>query len=240
MLVESLRADVTSNNLANANTAGFKKDFAIIKDYASRQIRRVHDGATEPEIGNMGAGAWLDTIATHHSGGIMRVTNNTLDVAIEGKGFFAVQTPAGVRYTRNGSFTRSAGGELVTQDGFQVLGLNGPIVLDPAGQAGKVTIAEDGRLFLDQVENNTFQINTFAEEHRLRKEGASLFRPPEGVTPEVANPTLRQGFLELSNVNIISEMVNMIAGFRAYETNSKVVQTHDSLLDKAANEVARV
>ena len=240
MLVESLRADVTSNNLANANTAGFKKDFAIIKDYASRQIRRVHDGATELEIGNMGAGAWLDTIATHHSGGIMRVTNNTLDVAIEGKGFFAVQTPAGVRYTRNGSFTRSAGGELVTQDGFQVLGLNGPIVLDPAGQAGKVTIAEDGRLFLDQVENNTFQINTFAEEHRLRKEGASLFRPPEGVTPEVANPTLRQGFLELSNVNVISEMVNMIAGFRAYETNSKVVQTHDSLLDKAVNEVARV
>ncbi len=240
MLVESLRADVTANNLANANTAGFKKDFAIIKDYASRQIRRVHDGAAEPEIGNMGAGAWIDTIATQQSGGIMRVTNNTLDVAIEGKGFFAVQTPAGVRYTRNGSFTRSAGGELVTQDGFQVLGLNGPIVLDPAGQAGKVTISEDGRLFLDQIENNTFQINTFAEEHRLRKEGASLFRPPEGVTPEATNPTLRQGLLELSNVNVISEMVNMIAGFRAYETNSKVVQTHDALLDKAANEIARL
>ena len=240
MLVESLRADVTANNLANVNTAGFKKDFAIIKDYASRQIRRVHDGATEPEIGSMGAGAWIDTIATQHSGGVTRVTNNTFDVAIEGKGFFAVQTPAGVRYTRNGSFTRSAGGELVTQDGFQVLGLNGPIVLDPAGQAGKVTIAEDGRLFLDGIENNTFQINTFAEENRLRKEGASLFRPPEGVTPEAANPTLRQGLLELSNVNVISEMVNMIAGFRAYETNSKVVQTHDSLLDKAANEVARV
>ena len=88
MLVESLRADVTANNLANANTAGFKKDFAVIKDYASRQIRRIHDGAIEPEIGVMGAGAWIDTIATHHSGGIMRVTNNTLDVAIEGKGFF--------------------------------------------------------------------------------------------------------------------------------------------------------
>lgn len=91
---------------------------------------------------------WIDTIATHHSGGITRVTNNTLDVAIDGKGFFAIQTPAGVRYTRNGSFTRSAGGELVTQDGHQVLGLNGPIVLDPAGQAGKVTISEDGRIFL--------------------------------------------------------------------------------------------
>ena len=240
MLVESLRADVTANNLANANTAGFKKDFAVIKDYASRQICRIHDGAIEPEIGVMGAGAWIDTIATHHSGGIMRVTNNTLDVAIEGKGFFTVQTPAGVRYTRNGSFSRSAGGELVTQDGFRVLGLNGPIVLDPAGQAGKVTIAEDGRIFLDQIENNTFQISSFDEENRLRKEGANLFRPPDGVNPQQATPALRQGFLELSNVNVISEMVNMIAGFRAYETNSKVVQTHDALLDKAANEVARV
>ena len=237
MLVESLRADVTANNLANANTAGFKKDFAVMKDYASRQIRRINDGPKEPD---MGAGAWIDTIATHHSGGITRVTNNTLDVAIDGKGFFAIQTPAGVRYTRNGSFTRGAGGELVTQDGHQVLGLNGPIVLDPAGQAGKVTISEDGRIFLDEVENNTFQIATFAEENRLRKEGANLFRPPEGVNPEQATPPLRQGLLELSNVNVISEMVNMIAGFRAYETNSKVVQTHDALLDKAANEVARV
>ena len=135
---------------------------------------------------------------------------------------------------------RGAGGELVTQDGHQVLGLNGPIVLDPAGQAGKVTISEDGRIFLDEVENNTFQIATFAEENRLRKEGANLLRPPEGVNPEQATPPLRQGLLELSNVNVISEMVNMIAGFRAYETNSKVVQTHDALLDKAANEVARV
>lgn len=240
MLAESLRADVTANNVANANTAGFKKDFAIIKDYASRQIRRINDGPVEPEIGTMGAGAWIDTIATHHSGGIMRVTNNTLDVAIEGKGFFTVQTPAGVRYTRNGAFTRGANGELVTQDGNPVLGQNGPIVLDPAGQAGKVTISEDGRIFLDEIENNTFQINSFAEENRLRKEGATLFRPPDGVNPQQATPTLRQGFLELSNVNVISEMVNMIAGFRAYETNSKVVQTHDALMDKAANEVARV
>lgn len=240
MLVESLRADVTSNNLANANTAGFRKDFAVIKDYDSRQIRRVHDGPREPEIGPMGSGAWIDAIATRHSGGIMRVTNNALDVAIEGKGFFAVQTEAGVRYTRNGAFTRSANGELVTQEGYRVLGQNGPINLDPAGQAGKITIAEDGRIFLDDVENNTFQFFTFEEEHRLRKEGANLYRPPEGVQAQAAAPTIRQGMLELSNVNVITEMVNMIAGFRAYETNAKVVQTHDALLDKAVNEVARL
>ncbi|HWR29417.1 MAG TPA: flagellar basal-body rod protein FlgF [Negativicutes bacterium] len=240
MLVESLRADVTANNLANVNTAGFKKDFAVMKDYASRQIKRINDGEQTPEIGTMGAGAWIDTIATSYSTGIVRNTNNSLDFALEGKGFFTIETPAGVRYTRNGTFTRSGNGDLVTQDGNRVLGLTGPINLSGTGQAGKVTVAEDGRLFLDGVENNTFMLNGFEDETRLRKEGSSLFRPPEGVQAQQVNPIVRQGYLELSNVNVISEMVNMIAGFRAYETNSKVVQTHDTLLDKAVNEVARV
>jgi len=240
MLVESLRADVTANNLANVNTAGFKKDFAVMKDYASRQIKRINDGEQTPEIGTMGSGAWIDTIATSHSTGIMRNTNNSLDFALQGKGFFTIETPAGVRYTRNGTFTRSGNGDLVTQDGYRVLGLTGPINLGATGQAAQVTAAEDGRLFLDGVENNTFMLNGFEDETRLRKEGSSLFRPPEGVEAQQVTPTVRQGFLELSNVNVISEMVNMIAGFRAYETNSKVVQTHDTLLDKAVNEVARV
>jgi len=240
MLVESLRADVTANNLANVNTAGFKKDFAVMKDYASRQIKRINDGEQTPEIGTMGAGAWIDTIATSYSTGIVRNTNNSLDFALQGKGFFTIETPAGVRYTRNGTFTRSGNGDLVTQDGNRVLGLTGPINLGATGQAAQVTVAEDGRLFLDGVENNTFMLNGFEDETRLRKEGSSLFRPPEGVQAQQVNPTVRQGFLELSNVNVISEMVNMIAGFRAYETNSKVVQTHDTLLDKAVNEVARV
>ena len=240
MLAESLRADVTANNLANVNTAGFKKDFAVMKDYASRQIKRIHDGETEPEIGTMGAGAWVDTIATRHSAGIMRNTNNSLDFALEGKGYFAVETPAGIRFTRNGAFTRSANGELVTEDGYRVQGQNGLINLEGNGQKANVTVSEDGRIFLDEVENNSFQLYGFEDENRLRKEGNNLFRPPEGMEPQAATATVRQGFLEMSNVNVISEMVNMIAGYRAYETNSKVVQTHDTLLDKAVNEVARV
>jgi len=240
MLAESLRADVTANNLANANTAGFKKDFAVMKDYASRPIRRINDGVKEPEIGTMGAGVQLDAVATTHTAGTMRTTDNSFDFALEGKGFFAVQTPAGVRYTRNGTFTRSAAGELVNQDGNRVLGQNGPINLQTSGQAGKVTASEDGRIFLDQVENNTFQLFGFEDENKLQKEGANLFRPPDGVEAQAATPKVHQGALELSNVNVISEMLNMITGFRAYETNSKVVQAHDAMLDKAVNEVAKV
>jgi flagellar basal-body rod protein FlgG len=240
MLAESLRADVTANNLANVNTAGFKKDFAVMKDYASRQIRRVNDGEPGPEIGSVGSGVWIDAISTRHTGGIIQNTNNSLDFSLEGKGFFAVATPAGTRYTRNGAFTRNSGGELVNQDGYRVLGQNGPINLEPSGKAGKVSVSEDGRIFLDEVENNTFQLFGFEDENKLRKEGANLFRPPEGVEAQPSTPLVRQGTLELSNVSVISEMLNMIAGFRAYETNAKVVQTHDAMLDKAVNEVARL
>ena len=240
MLAESLRADVTANNLANVNTAGFKKDFAVLKDYAARPIRRINDGAEEPEIGTMGAGAWVDAIATKHSPGIMQVSGNSLDFALEGKGYFAVQTPSGVRYTRNGAFMRNAAGELVNEDGYRVMGLNGPINLDPTGQTGAVTVAEDARVFLDGVETDQLMLYSFPEENRLRKEGNNLFRPPDGVEAEQAAPKVKQGMLELSNVNVVSEMVNMIAGYRAYETNSKVVKTHDSMLDKAVNEVARL
>ena len=239
MLAESLRADVTANNLANVNTSGFKKDFAILRDYASNPVRRVNDGS-EQEVGSIGSGSWLDTIATSHSQGMMRTTDNSFDFALEGKGYFAVQTPAGIRYTRNGTFTRNSTGDLINQDGYQVLGQSGPINLDPAGQAGKVNVSEDGRVFLDDIENSQFQFYSFADESRLSKEGANLFRPPADMNAETANPIIHQGMLELSNVNVITEMVNMIAGQRAYDTNSKMIWTQDELLDKAVNEVAKV
>lgn len=240
MLAESLRADVTANNLANVNTAGFKKDFAILKDYAARPIKRINDGSEEPEIGTVGAGTWVDSIATKYTQGIMHETGNSLDFALEGKGYFAVQTPSGTRYTRNGAFMRNSTGELVNTDGYRVMGQNGPINLDPSGQAGKVTVSQDARIFLDGVETDKFQLYSFANENRLRKDGSSLFNPPDGVDAEPAEPNVKQGMIELSNVNVVSEMVSMIAGYRAYETDSKVVKTHDTLLDKAVNDVARV
>ena len=235
MIAESLRNDTIANNLANANTAGYKKDIAVTQDFASMLIYRINDGAQAPAIGRLGAGALVNEVATIHTTGMMRPTGNNLDTAIEGRGYFTVETPNGLRYTRNGTFSMNAQGELVNGEGFRVVGENGPILI----QGGKVTIGEDGGVQVDGVEVNRIQLVDFADEKRLVKEGHTLMSAPADLAARPATGLIRQGVLEMSNVNIVSEMVNMISGYRAYEVNSKVVQAHDQLLDKAVNEVGR-
>ncbi|SDE99423.1 flagellar basal-body rod protein FlgF [Sporolituus thermophilus] len=236
MLAEAVRTDVTANNLANANTAGYKKDVALSHDFAGILISRINDGPGAPVIGTLGLGAVVDNVATIHTTGMMRPTGNALDLAIDGPGFFVVVTPAGPRYTRNGAFTKNAGGELVTQAGYRVMGQAGPVWL---GDGAKVAIDADGRIFVDEVEVDRLQVVDFPDRRALVKEGDSLFAAP-GAAPQAGTGQVRQGMLELANVNVVAEMVTLIAGYRAYEINAKLVQTHDQLLDKAVNDVARV
>lgn len=235
MIAESMRTDVISNNLANANTAGFKKDVAVTKDFASMLITRINDGADAP-VGGVGVGVTVDEVATNQSAGMMRNTGNDFDMAIEGKGFFAVQTPQGVRYTRNGTFAKNIKGELITQDGYQVLGQDGPIRI----QGAKMTVSDGGQVSVDNQLVGTLQVVEFADEKKLTKEGASLFVAPAGQTGKSATGGVRQGSLEMSNVNVVGEMVNLISNYRAYEINGKVVQAHDHLMDKAVNEVGKL
>lgn len=245
MLSESIRNDVIANNLANASTTGYKKDIAITKDFRNMLIMRINDGDSRPVIGSMGTGSIVDEVAVDHTGGAVRPTGNPLDVAIEGRGFFAVETPNGVRYTRNGSFTRSAQGDLVTAEGYRVLGEGGPISL---GDAKKVAVASDGRVMITEegqngagdIEVGRLQIVSFANEKQLVKEGANLFRAEPGAQAQRENALVREGCLEQSNVNVVAEMVNLIAGYRAYEINAKTVQAHDQLLDKAVNNVGNI
>lgn len=234
MLAETTRADTIANNLANGNTAGFKKDVAISKDFASVLIRRINDGPEAPVIGGLGVGTVIDEIATIQSTGLMHFSGNPFDFAIDGKGFFAVQTAAGVRYTRNGTFTRNARGELVNAEGQKVLGQNGPITL-PDGQ---VTVDGTGNVIVDGANVGQLRVVEFNNERELVKEGANLYQAPNNGRQ--ATGKVAQGFLEQSNVNVVSEMVNLISGYRAYELNAKTVQTHDQLLDKAVNEVGKV
>jgi flagellar basal-body rod protein FlgG len=236
MLAESARTDTIANNLANVNTAGYKKDVAITKDFASMLIYRINDGAAAPSIGSLGVGAMVDEIATIHSTGMMRQTGNALDLAIDGNGYFAVQTPAGVRYTKNGTFTKNAQGQIVTQDGNPVMGTAGPITVNNA--ASNLTVSPDGRVMLDGVEAGQLSIVEFANEKQLLKEGDSLYNA-NGAQARPSGSRVEQGMLEQSNVNVVAEMVNLITGYRAYEVNAKTVQAHDQLLDKAVNEVGR-
>ncbi|VBB08914.1 flagella basal body rod proteins signature [Lucifera butyrica] len=235
MLAESLRNDAIANNLANANSAGYKKDITVTKNFADMMLERINDGPVEP-VGPLGSGTMVDEIATDHSAGSIRSTGNDLDFALQGDGYFVVQTPAGTRYTRDGSFTLDAQGELVTADGYQVLGPNGPIRLS----GGKVAVSPQGRIQVDGLDAGQLQIVDFANKKQLSKEGNSLFVAANGAVPQASNATVHQGFLEGSNVNIVSEMVNMISGYRTYEVDSKMVQAQDQLLDKAVNEVGKV
>lgn len=236
MMAEMTRTDATANNLANANTTGYKKDVAVSKDFASVMITRINDGQNA-DIGSLGRGTVIDEVAVDQEAGTIRTTGNDLDMAVDGKGYFAVQTPNGVRYTRNGTFTRSSQGELVTQDGYQVLGQDdAPIRLTGT----KFVVNANGAVFNNGIQTGQLQVVDFADERQLTKEGASLFVASGNAQQQPASGSVRQGTLEMSNVNVVAEMVNLITGYRAYETNSKAVQAHDQLLDKAVNEVGKV
>lgn len=236
MMAEAERTDVISNNLANANTPGFKKDIAVTKDFADILIQRVNDGADAPIIGSMGTGVMVDEVATSYTAGTVRNTGNDFDLAIEGRGFFTVETPQGVRYTRNGTFAKSTQGELVTSDGYRVVGENGPIIIN----GSKMSVSGDGRVLVDNLEVGKLRMRDFADEKQLRKEGSSLVIAPNDQQGQPVTGSVRQGALEISNVNVIGEMVNLITNYRSYEINGKVVQSHDQLLGKAANDVGKL
>lgn len=233
--------DVVTNNLANVNTGGYKKDIAITKDFREMLIYRINDpaargfGFNASPIGTLGTGVIVDSIHTIHSRGDVRNTGNPLDVAIMGAGYFTVDTINGTRYTRNGSFSINSGRELVTSGGERVLGQNGPIII--AGN--KVTIDETGGIYGDGILIDNLKIATFADQNVMEKEGP-YFRT-RGPAQEVAGQVqIQQGFLEGSNVNVVSEMVNLISVYRTYEANQKMVQTQDETLGKAVNDVARI
>ncbi|WP_352419433.1 flagellar hook-basal body protein [Proteiniborus sp.] len=189
-------------------------------------------------IGTTSGGVRFDKIATDYTAGIITETGNKLDFALQGDGFFKVQTPNGVAYTRDGSFTLDANGELVTNEGHAVLGQNGPIVL---GQES-FEVNEYGDIIIEgQVEYNLDIVKIDNKEY-LRKQGDNLYTTVDNVDAQEArfDGQVLAGYLETSNVNTIKEMVNMITAQRSYESNQKVIQAQDQLLDKVVNELGRV
>lgn len=253
MVAGMLQQDVIAQNLANVDTPGYKKDVALVGAFADELAVRVESRApwrlarTVP-IGGLGSGAYVRGTGFDPSEGAFIETGAPLDLAIQGGGYFVVETPEGEAYTRNGSFTLNSEGELVTMDGMPVLGESGPIVIPPrpsgAGGRAGVEVRGDGRVTVDGRLVGKLRVVAFDDPSSLTKTGGGLFVAARGA---VARPLgapdgtlVRQGFLEMSNVSAVKEMVQMIAGMRAYETCQRVVWFLDQTLDKSINDVGRV
>ncbi len=233
---EEVRMDVIANNLANAGVIGFKRDRISFQD----MLQGVEEANTATASANGGTGAdtSLANVQTDFGDGPKRSTGNTLDLAINGKGFFKIQTPEGVRYTRKGNFSTDEQGNLMTQDGNPVLGKGGTLSI-----SGKeIVIGKTGRVLVDGSEAGQLDLVDVSHPEALIKTGGTLFRAEEG-NEEVRLPAetvVSQGYVEDSNVNVSEEMVTMIHALRAFESYQKAIQTMDKLNSKATNEVSQL
>ncbi|MGM0471955.1 MAG: flagellar basal-body rod protein FlgF [Bacillota bacterium] len=230
-----LRTNIISNNLANVNTTGYKKDQVVNKSFSEMLMKRLPDNQT---IGTAGAGVEVAETATDLSAGGLRNTENPLDWSINGEGFFAVQTGDGIRYTRSGNFTLNQAGQVVTQNGNFVLGENGPLQI---ADNGNLKVDNQNNLVVDGQIVDQIQVVTFNDNEGLVKEGDNLYRATAEAGEEFAAPSqVNQGYLEQSNVNVVSSMTNMIEATRYYEANQRIAKTYDESLNKTVNSVGRL
>ncbi len=246
MEAQQLTIDTIANNLANVNTNGFKRSRASFHDLLYQTIRAPGGSATTgtivPSGIQIGSGAKLSSVEKMFKEGSPKLTENPHDLMIEGQGFFRIQKDDGtLAYTRDGSFKPDAGGRLVTADGFPVVP---EIVIPP--NATDFNVGMDGVVSSKVAGQNQdlgqIQIATFINPSGLASLGRNLFgvtrgsgEPIVGVPNQNGLGSIGQGQLENSNVSVIEEMVNMIAGQRAYEINSKVIQTGDQMLQATNN-----
>jgi flagellar basal-body rod protein FlgG len=223
-------------------------------------LHPVGSGDAAPILGKMGTGVELNEIFTTFDQGSLKETESDFDLALDGKGFFTVATPWGERYTRNGSFQLGKEGYLETKEGYPVLGENGPIRV----KANNFQVDKDGRVWInaaypddpevlvgreqnlweDTVQLDTLKIVDFDLDRYLKKQGSSLYIETETSGPamimaEGSRPKVLQGFNEASNVDPVTEMVQMIEVNRAYEANQKMIQTEESALGTLINQVAK-
>ena len=270
MVAQMHRMDAVSNNLANIDVTGYKRDTAVHKAFPQLLIRRMNDDGVHsfpfgsvdsmPIVGMLGTGVELNEIFTVFEQGPLKETGNVFDLALEGSGFFSVESKGEERFTRNGSFLLNNDGFLVTKGGDMVMGERGYIRL----KMNNFVIDEDGNVYqnarfgddptrLVSIEENEWEdielvdrlrIVDFKRTRYLMKQGNSYWKGTrESGPPEISEgddrPKVRQSFLEGANVNPVQEMVHMIEVQRTYEANQKLIQTEDGLLGKLINEAVK-
>lgn len=218
---------IIANNIANASTTGFKAEEMMFAEYVS-DLGRSHDSLS------MATGTVRNTVQLQ---GGMAQTGGTFDLAIEGEGFFLIDTPAGQRLTRAGSFTPNENGDLVTMDGNPVLDSGGSPVFVPQG-VGTIGIAPDGTLSADGQPIGQVGIVNPTDPTQLLREGGTIFNAVGGYEP-ATNGKILQGFLENSNVNPITQIGRMIEVQRAYELGQSFMEKEDERIRSLIQIVAR-
>lgn len=257
MISQQTNVDTIANNLANINTVGYKKETAEFKTLLYQTIQEKttdNNGDPKPTSAQVGLGVRNSAITSQYTQGSLQETGNTYDFALQGSGFFMVQMQDGtVGYTRSGSFNLSMGNEgmvLATSSGNPVLDVNGkPIVFGPEYNADKLTVDEDGNFCYPDEKNNaqpigiTIGVAQFNNPAGLLKTSDSIVKETDASGEAVwgvnvlanSKVTIKQGYLEGSNVQTADEMVNLIVAQRAYEMNSKIITATDEMLQQANN-----
>lgn len=268
-IAQQRKVETIANNIANANTAGFKKDSLVFKEHLTA-LTKGADNIDLPRKewkpddfyrsqGGENAFVKVDGSYTNFSQGALTPTHNPFDLALFGKGFFEVKTPNGVRFTRQGTFTISKDGELVTNNGFKLLAeaqkddsqagdkaalaanekdIDQRLIKLPPG--AKVSISKEGEIFSSQGKIGKISIVEFKDMHALRKQGQSLFinNAKDNIKRSDITTSVNQGFIEGSNVNAIKEMSELINAHRHFENIQKAINNYDQLSGRIVNDIA--
>lgn len=256
-MAQSAKLDTIANNLANVNTAGFKRDSQLFREYLT-SYEKEPGTITVPRVP-----ASIESFYDHQGGdksyvdmngtftdftqGALKSTGNKLDLAIEGDGLFEVGSPEGARFTRSGSFSIDGDGRLVTKQGL-------PVLREGTGDAasreirvtqgqGNLSISSNGEIFEGAQSIGKLSVVKIDKKDGLQKVGQSLYALRENLEPQVtpaAEAKVHQGFLEGSNVNIVREMTDMITATRVFESTQKAIQAYDQMASKAVNDVPKL
>jgi flagellar basal-body rod protein FlgG len=259
-VARDMQVEVISNNLANVNTNGFKKDAVDFKEYLSKNEKErdltvdiprspIKDKDLYPIEGRDQSFVIVNGTHTSFKTGGLKVTDNPLDLALSGPGFFEVATPAGVRYTRAGAFKLSPDGRLVTSEGHPVLA-KGDSASDPAsryiqlsGREGPIHVNEAGEIYAGDTLVSPVSIVEFGDLKTVRKSGSLYFenKSPVANPPQAGASTLvKQGMLETSNVNPVEEISNLIRANRMFEQDLKAMKTVNEMLQREVNDIGKL
>lgn len=246
MYTQQKRLDVISNNMANATTVGYKKEFVTSQSFdelLTIKIRDNSEGWRKRSIGDMSLGAKIGEIHTDFIQGSLRETDNPFDLGIDGNGFFKVNVTdkegnVSLSYTRAGQFHMTSDGYIVDANGNHLQSETGDLQVPV--DAGEIVIDTLGYVSADGTVIDRLALADFEDYDYLKKYQDTYYRPVDGYTEKEADGFIRQGYTEQSNVMVVNEMVDLIATTRAYEANQKVIKAADAVMDQAANSVGRI